>query len=218
MFTGIIKELGTVVRIASTGTLKWLEIEAPLLTKDMEIGDSISVSGACLTVVEKTSPRFAVEMMQETLEKTTLGLLRPGQKVNLESSLSLKDKMGGHWVLGHVDGVGEVKELRWVGQSLLFTVSLSEELTKYLVPKGSVCIDGVSLTVVTYDESSFAVSLIPHTLQQTTLGMRQVGNKVNIEMDILGKFVYHYIESRWAKAPPSQGITMEFLQREGYSE
>ena len=196
MFTGIVEELGKVVAIEEQPDAKRITISGPLVTSDVHRGDSISVSGACLTAVELGSGPFTADVMHETLRLTSLGALSVGSPVNLERAMNAATRFGGHMVLGHVDGLGTIvsrepsENWEWV------TIRIPEELMKYVVLKGSITIDGISLTVndVTSDTVSF--SLIPETLRVTTLGQKQAGDPVNVEVDIMAKHIEKLIESR----------------------
>ena len=206
MFTGIIQEIGTVQRI-SPGEAYKLRIRAKKVLKDIERGDSISVDGACLTVVDFDRGSFEVDAMPETIEKTTLKYLQLGNSVNLEASLRLGDKMGGHWVTGHVDGTGKILSTEKVGNSVIYSISISSNLAEQLAPKGSVAVDGISLTLIECGRESFKIGLIPHTLQTTTLGKKSVGSHVNLETDVIGKYVSRHLKG-------SSGEVTEKLLRE----
>ena len=192
MFTGIVEELGTITAIAPTATgadvAARLEIAGPLVTKDALPGDSIAVSGVCLTVVEARDGRFTTDVMRETLERTTLGAAAAGSPVNLERAVTLQTRLGGHLVQGHVDGTGHVAAREHTPRWDVVRVEMPRRLAKYLVSKGSIAVDGVSLTVVDSDDEGFTVSLIPTTLQRTTLGVKDVGDPVNLEVDVMAKY------------------------------
>lgn len=189
MFTGIIEELGTVTELTPLEDAARLVISGPEVTADASEGDSISVNGVCLTVVEVGDGTFASDVMGETLRRSSLGSLRTGHQVNLERAATLASRLGGHLVQGHVDGVGVVQERRpeehW--ETVRFT--LPAELARYVVEKGSIAVDGVSLTVAAVDDTSFTVGLIPTTLRATTLGLAAPGTSVNLEVDIVAKYV-----------------------------
>lgn len=185
MFTGIVEELGTVVA-AGGGRLA---VSGPVVTADARPGDSIAVNGVCLTVVAIEPPRFTADVMPETLRRTSLGALHPGDRVNLERAARVGDRLGGHIVQGHVDGVGSVVERQPGAEWDLVRFSLPAGLHRYVVEKGSITVDGVSLTVVAVDAGSFTVGLIPTTLALTTLGQKAVGDPVNLEVDVVAKYV-----------------------------
>ncbi|MDE0133179.1 MAG: riboflavin synthase [bacterium] len=189
MFTGIVAEVGRVMGCEETDRGSRLTIEAPGVTEDLEVGDSVAVNGICLTAVAVEPPGFRVEAVAETLSRTNLGEAVEGSSVNLERPVRLGGRLDGHVVQGHVDGVGVVLGIQPEGDSRRVALSVPEELERYLVYKGSVAVDGVALTVTAVTGGSFEVALIPHTLASTTLGSWKVGNKANIEVDILAKYV-----------------------------
>ncbi len=189
MFTGIVEEVGRVDRIEARAGLTRLTIGAQRVGSDLAIGDSIAVNGTCLTVVEHSPGSFLVEATPETLRRTTLGGLQEGSGVHLERPLAATARVGGHFVQGHVDAVGALAALRPEGDSVIATFSAPPEVMRYVVPKGSIAVDGVSLTVVDVDEDRFTVALIPHTLEVTLLTRRGLDAPVNLEADILAKYV-----------------------------
>ena len=185
MFTGLVEELGIIAKITQTEI--W--IEASVVIKDLGIKDSISVNGACLTVVDLKENAFRVDVVPETLSRTDLGDLAIGDKVNLERSARLGGRLGGHIVQGHVDGTAEIISIVEDGTSWSIEFQISNSLSKYIVEKGFICVDGASLTVVNCDEKSFSIALIPYTKDNTVLGLKRVGSTVNIETDIIGKYL-----------------------------
>ncbi len=189
MFTGIVEELGTVRALGRRGQVWRLEVEGDRVLEGSDPGASVAVNGVCLTVVAREERWLGFDLAEETLAVSTLGALRPGEAVNLERPLRLGTPLGGHLVLGHVDGVGVVTALRPEGEGRVLGLRVPGELQALLIPKGSVAVDGVSLTVARLDPEGFTVALIPHTLRATTLGRRRVGDRVNLEMDVLGKYV-----------------------------
>ena len=193
MFTGIIEELGVVEALEDQGDAVRLTLRGPHVTVDAALGDSISVNGCCLTVAERDGETFTADVMRETLEKTSLGALQPGARVNLERAVTPATRLGGHVVQGHVDGTGSVVRRERSEHWELVEVSLPAGLSRYLVDKGSVTVDGVSLTVVSVADESFTVSLIPETLARTTLGTKQPGDPVNLEVDVIAKYVERLI-------------------------
>lgn len=196
MFTGIVEELGEVVAIEQLNDeAVRLTVRGTLATSDAKIGDSIAVNGVCLTAVELTADTFAADVMAETLRRTTTGALTVGSQVNLERPVTLATRLGGHVVQGHVDGVGRVINRQPSENWEVVTIEIPIELAKYLVEKGSVTVDGTSLTVASVTNSTFTVSLIPETLRKTTLGQRPVGSLVNLEVDVLAKYVERLIEA-----------------------
>lgn len=194
MFTGIIETVGRVSACAARGALTRITVEAPAVTDGVGIGDSVAVNGACLTVVVVTPTALSFEAVPESLAVTSLGDLAVGSPVNLERALPANGRFDGHIVQGHVDGAGVVRALDRRGDDVRLAVDCDETVRGNLVPKGSVAIDGVSLTVVAVDAAGFDVALIPHTLEETTLGDRRPGDRVNLEADVLGKYVKRYLE------------------------
>ena len=188
MFTGLIEEMGT-VRSLARGTVGRLVVASEKVAAGVAIGDSVAINGACLTVTSVSGSETSFDAVPETLSRTTLGDLRPGDKVNLESSLRAGDPIGGHFVQGHVDGVGSIESSRSLGESQVIRVIAPGDVLKYVVEKGSIAIDGISLTVASCDRSGFNIAVIPHTLDATTLHLKRAGDKVNLESDILGKYV-----------------------------
>lgn len=213
MFTGIVAELGIVKGIQRSSQAGVLTIAASQVLSDGNVGDSIAIDGVCLTITELMHDSFAADVSAETLRRTTLGSLRPGDSVNLESALRLADRLGGHLVLGHVDEVGTISGWQDEGASSLMRVSISQEAMRYVVYKGSVCVDGISLTISKLFDDGFEVALIPHTKQVTTLGYKRVGTHVNIEVDLLGRYI-----ERLLTYPSAEGasIDMDFLAKHGY--
>ena len=189
MFTGIIEELGVVESLEEQSDAVRLTVRGPHVTVDARLGDSIAVNGCCLTVAQRDGETFTADVMRETLTKTALGILEPGSPVNLERAVTATTRLGGHIVQGHVDGTGSVVRREPSEHWELVEISLPAALSRYLVDKGSITVDGVSLTVVTAGEDSFTVSLIPETLARTTLGARQPGEPVNLEVDVIAKYV-----------------------------
>ena len=189
MFTGIVEELGTVAEVTDQGDAIRLTVEASTVLDGTGLGDSISVNGCCLTVAELGEGRWTADLMQETLDKTSLAGIAPGDRVNLERAVTVDKRLGGHIVQGHVDGVGEVISRSPSEHWDVVEISLPDHLSRYLVDKGSITVDGVSLTVVEARETSFTVSLIPETLTRTTLGTRRAGDLVNLEADVIAKHV-----------------------------
>ncbi|AJT68411.1 Riboflavin synthase [Streptomyces lydicus] len=189
MFTGIVEELGEVVAIENLGDSSRFRLRGPLVTSDAKHGDSIAVNGVCLTVVETQDGEFTADVMAETLDRSSLGALTAGSRVNLERPMALGGRLGGHLVQGHVDGTGTIAE-RTPGEHWeLVRIVLPAALARYVVEKGSITVDGVSLTVVEAGDDYFTISLIPTTLDLTTLGIKQVGDPVNLEVDVLAKYV-----------------------------
>ncbi|MCS7015181.1 MAG: riboflavin synthase [Gemmatales bacterium] len=194
MFTGIIRHLGTVHDLRETGVGKRLTVSQAHLARALQSGDSLAVNGVCLTVVQVEEERLHFDLGPETLARTNLGRLQPGEVVNLEPPVRLGDALGGHWVQGHIDGLATVSSRQHQEQFDMLWLSVSPDLLAYMVPKGSIALDGVSLTLVEVLSDCFSVMLIPYTLAQTTLGVRRIGDAVNVEVDILSKYVRRAVE------------------------
>lgn len=189
MFTGIIEEIGHVKALHRGAKSFTLEVEASLVMEGTQVGDSIATNGVCLTVTTLTGKGFTADVMPETVRRTALGELKPGSAVNLERALSLQTRLGGHIVSGHIDGTGRISDRRQDDTALWLTIECDSSLLRYIIEKGSITIQGVSLTVARVDERSFAVSLIPHTQAATTLHQARVGDRVNLENDVIAKYV-----------------------------
>ncbi|WP_018307365.1 riboflavin synthase [Desulfitobacterium hafniense] len=213
MFTGIIEELGKVADLKVLPDSAQLTLEGTKVLEGTQIGDSIAVNGICLTVVKMQGNLFTVDVMAETLQKTNLKECSRGTQVNLERALQLSTRLGGHLVSGHVDGVGTIQKITPVGIARVFTIKAAPELLNYVLPKGSIAIDGISLTVVDLLPQAFTVSLIPHTRQETTLGFKGAGDMVNLETDLIGKYVARFMEKK--EAPPKD-LSMSFLAENGF--
>jgi riboflavin synthase len=209
MFTGIIEGLGKVVRLTAKGADAVLEVDAGFDLSEVSLGDSIAVNGACLTVTSKKAKTFTADVSAESLSKTTLKFLKAGQKVNLEKSLRIGGFLGGHFVLGHVDGVSRILSKTQKSGSMIFAIEADAFLSRYIVEKGSVAIDGISLTVNKLEKGRFYVNIIPHTAAQTTLTEKKEADWVNIETDILGKYVEKLLQS-------PRGIDKDFLTEQGF--
>ena len=210
MFTGIVEEMGTVKAIRKGPHSAVVEIQAQVVLEDLHIGDSIAVNGVCLTATAFSPAGFTADVMHETLNRSALALLRPGSRVNLERALAAGGRFGGHIVAGHVDGVGTVQRITRDDNAVWYTIAAGPEILRYVVEKGSIAIDGISLTVARVDGQSFAISAIPHTVSVTTLAHRRVGDPVNLETDVLGKYVEKLLQPLQAEAPPPSGITRDF--------
>lgn len=222
MFTGLVEELGTLEAMTGSGQSSRLVIRAERVLEGVKTGDSIAVNGICLTVTSFTSRQFTVDVMPETLNKTSLRQLRQGQSVNLERAMRLGDRFGGHIVSGHVDGTGTVISRQPHANAVLFRIAADASLLKYVIPRGSICIDGISLTVVDVDDAGFSVSIIPHTLAETSLRDRKVGDQVNLEADVIGKYVERLMGVRATEATggsvaTSSRLSLAFLQDNGFA-
>ena len=220
MFTGLIEEVGTVaaLRAPRGGQLQRMELKADLVLEDAAVGDSSDINGACHTVVELLAGEgFAVESVAETLARTTMGQLRAGDRVNLERSLRPTDRLGGHLVLGHVDGVGTVRRFEAVGGGRVLEVTPPAELSRYIAFKGSIAVDGISLTIADLLDESFTIAIIPHTLQHTNLSQVRPGSRVNLEVDVLARYVERLMTGGNSRHnPPAGGLSVESLRDLGY--
>ncbi len=223
MFTGIVEELGTIRNIQVKPQGATLEIQATDVLSDAKVGDSISVEGACLTIRFLTSETFTVDVSAETLRRTTLGERKIGEQVNLERSLRLSDRLGGHLVLGHVDEVATIRSWKDEGDASVMQVTMSRTTKPYIAYKGSITIDGVSLTVSNLLADAFEVTLIPHTKDVTTFGTKRNGAKVNLEVDIVARYLETLLKNtedkeEWVKQSASETLDLNFLAKHGYIE
>ncbi|AOY58322.1 MULTISPECIES: riboflavin synthase [Desulfococcus] len=219
MFTGIIEGLGTIRGIQPTGEGCRLSVEADFRLSGTRLGDSIAVNGACLTAVALDGPRFTVDVSPETLDKTTLGRARIGDRVNLERALRLSDRLDGHLVSGHIDGIGTLTDRKHRSNAVIIAFRVPPALARYMISKGSVAVDGVSLTINACTNDVFEVSIIPHTAKLTTVGMKSVGDAVNIETDIIGKYVERFVAAgrNSARTEYDDGsVDMALLARHGF--
>lgn len=219
MFTGIIEEIGTVKSIKS----KVITIEADKIFEDLKLGDSVAVNGTCLTVSSFSNKIFNADITYETLNRTNLGNLKSGFKVNLERALTLNGRLGGHIVSGHVDGIGIIKSISRNSKDIILTVEVPFDLMKYIIEKGSVAVDGISLTIAEVNKNNFSIALIPHTFKETSLYYKKEGDKVNIENDIIGKYVEKLLffnntnnNEEIKNKSANSNINMEFLIKNGF--
>lgn len=221
MFTGIVEEIGTVVSISKGVQSFKLTLQGDVIFKDMHIGDSIAVNGVCLTVTTKTSNTFTVDVMAETLRRSSLGSLTNGSKVNMERAMAANGRFGGHIVSGHIDGTGEIESFVKEDNAVWVTIKTPAKILKYIIEKGSITIDGISLTVAYVDSHGFKVSLIPHTAANTTLLNKKPGDIVNLENDIVGKYIdklLHFKDDseEECSGKKESGISMDFLAQNGF--
>lgn len=222
MFTGIIEGLGTLRDIRPVGKGIRLSIESGFELVNTKIGDSIAVNGACLTAVTIDGRNFEVDVAPETMSLTTFAKARPGDRVNLERALRLSDRLDGHLVSGHIDGMGIIKSKKKLSNAIIVTIGLSASLTKYMIHKGSVAIDGISLTINQCNSESIELSIIPHSAKLTTIGFKQPGDEVNIETDVVGKYIEKFITGNQAgsdntqKTGQASSISKEFLAKSGF--
>ncbi|MGH7429648.1 MAG: riboflavin synthase [Candidatus Methylomirabilaceae bacterium] len=216
MFTGIVEEMGVVKTLDKGVSGTRLSILASLVLGDLAVGASISVNGACLTVVSVGEREFAVEVSPETLVVTTLGQLAAGTPVNLERAMRVHERIGGHLVAGHVDGVGSIRNRTPEGNAIVLTIEAPKEVLRYCVHKGSITLDGISMTLNEVGDRTFSVAVIPHTAKATTLGLKKPGETVNLEADLIGKYVERLLQDRGhLPAKPAPGIDREYLQKRG---
>lgn len=213
MFTGIIEEIGTISKIHPQSSGVTVKIKAKTILEDTKIGDSIAVDGPCLTVRELEKDGFIADISEETCRKTTLRSWNVQTQVNLERSLRLEDRLGGHLVLGHIDEVATISGWKHEGTSVIMEVTVGENVRPYIAYKGSIAVDGVSLTIANVLEDRFEVALIPHTLQVTTFGEKQPGDAVNIEVDVMARYIETLLQNR---ETPTQTLNLDFLQKHGY--
>lgn len=216
MFSGIIEEIGAIQAIDKGLAGAKFSILASLILEDLKLGDSISVAGACLTASQVGDLGFSVDVSTETLNRTTLGSIAVGTPVNLERAMKLNARMGGHMVSGHVDGIGLLHARQQDGNSIQLTVEAPEEIIRYCVAKGSITVDGISLTINAVSDRSIAVAIIPHTAKVTTMGLKQIGDTVNLESDLIGKYVERLLQASGALSPkPTTVINRDYLQKRG---
>lgn len=216
MFTGIIEETGTVRTVRRGAVTSFIEVEAEKIFSDLHIGDSVAVNGVCLTVKEMGGGTFRADVMNETLKRSSLGSLSSGSRVNLERAMAADGRFGGHIVSGHIDGTGTITDIKRDGIAIWYTVAATPEIMRYIVEKGSIAIDGISLTVAGRTDSSFSVSVIPHTAEQTILSQKKNWDIVNLENDIIGKYVERLIGTKDASDGAESKITAQFLARHGF--
>jgi riboflavin synthase len=214
MFTGLIEHVGTVADLAPAGKGALLRVQSGPIVEGVRIGDSIAVDGACLTVVAVKGPELSFDVSAETLRVSTVGKFRPGREVNLERALKVGDRLGGHFVLGHVDAVGTVVSLRRAPGETLLKIAAPPEIVRLLIPKGSVALDGISLTVAALDDAGFSVAVIPHTWDRISLRSKKEGEPVNLELDVIGKYVARLMGK--PAGPSGPGLTEGFLAEHGF--
>lgn len=216
MFTGIIEETGAVASVAKGAKSARLTVEASKIFEDLKLGDSVAVNGICLTVAELGGRKFSADVMNETLSRSDLGDLQVGNKVNLERAMPSDGRFGGHIVSGHIDGTGRITKTERDDNAIWITVSAPSGIMRYIVEKGSIAIDGISLTVARTEKSVFSVSVIPHTGKETSLLGKKIGDTVNLENDIVGKYIDRFLSINKLNSKPESSITLEFLERAGF--
>ncbi|WNF37951.1 riboflavin synthase [Bacillaceae bacterium IKA-2] len=216
MFTGIIEEVGSIEQIKQTGNAIVMTIASKKILEDVKLGDSIAVNGVCLTVTSFDKGSFTVDVMPETVKATSLRKLSRGSNVNLERAMAAGGRFGGHFVSGHVDGVGEIIKKQKQDNAIYYEIEVSEVLRNYIIMKGSIAVDGTSLTVFGVTDTSFTISIIPHTISETIIGAKGQGDIVNIECDMVGKYIEQFIERRFESKTQQSTLTTSFLEEHGY--
>ncbi|TDL34842.1 riboflavin synthase [Jeotgalibacillus sp. S-D1] len=214
MFTGIIEEVGTVKSVSRGKESMVLTIEGPKVVSDARLGDSISVNGVCLTVTDFTKSFFSVDVMPETVKASTLHQLKAGSHVNLERAMSAQGRFGGHFVSGHIDGTGTIRSRQQKENAIYIYIDMDPSLMPYFILKGSVAVDGTSLTIFDVQESAIMISLIPQTVDESVIGSKKTGDLVNIECDMIAKYIQRFVQP--AKAPSKSGVDEAFLQKHGF--
>ncbi|WP_443660020.1 riboflavin synthase [Clostridium algidicarnis] len=214
MFTGIIEEVGEIKTIKRSQKFAVLSIEGDTIFSDLKVGHSVAVNGVCLTVVSLSNNTFTADIMSETLDRSSLGSLKSGSKVNLERAMDASGRFGGHIVSGHIDGIGFITSIKEDANAIWYTISCSDKLLCYIVEKGSITIDGISLTVAKVTNSNFTVSIIPHTAKSTILSERSVTDKVNLENDVIAKYIEKFIINK--SKSNNSNITSDFLKKTGF--
>ena len=215
MFTGLIEELGTMKKIIHKGNTLVLVIAAEKIMTDLHVGDSIAVNGVCLTVTKFTKNYFEADVMPETFKHTSLVSLKEGLKVNLERAMAANGRFGGHFVTGHIDGTGSIQKRTHVENAILIEIEIPEEFSQFVLERGSIAIDGTSLTIFKTTSNSVTVSLIPHTAKEAVLGLKREGEIVNLEFDVMAKYFYSFMQKREASSK-SSGLTTQFLKENGF--
>ena len=217
MFTGIVEEIGTIKKVEKGAKSSKLTIEGSKIFDDLKLGDSVAVNGVCLTVTAYTKNTFTADVMNETFSRSNLGDLRNGSPVDLERAMAADGRFGGHIVSGHIDGTGRITKTERDDIAVWYTVAADRKIMKYIIEKGSVTIDGISLTVAKVTETDFSVSIIPHTAKETVLGFKKPGDTVNLENDVVGKYIEHFLKfDDDAVQEKSSGITRDFLLKAGF--
>lgn len=216
MFTGIVEEVGSLKAIRNSGESAVLQISASKVLEDVKLGDSIAVNGVCLTVTNFGSDFFEADVMHETVDRSGFSKMRPGSPVNLERAMAANSRFGGHIVAGHVDGQGKIVAIEKDENAIWFTIECDKSILKYIVEKGSIAIDGISLTVAKVSDRNFAISAIPHSLANTNLSQKRLGDFVNLENDVIGKYVEKLLFHKEEEEKRESGVTQEFLIRCGF--
>lgn len=216
MFTGIVEEMGSIAGIQRGAKSAVLTIQAEKVFEDIHVGDSIALNGVCLTVTSFSGNTYTADVMNETLKRSSLGSLTIGSKVNLERAMAANGRFGGHIVSGHIDGTGTIKKVEKDDNAIWYTIAASENLMKYIVEKGSIAIDGISLTVARRSDVDFSISMIPHTAKETVLSQKKPGDIVNLENDVVGKYIEQFMQYEKKEEEKPSGLTKEFLLQAGF--
>ena len=216
MFTGIVEEMGKIVRVEKVAKSSRLTVSGDKIFSDLKLGDSVATNGVCLTVTSFSKGIFTADVMNETLKRSNLGELRQGSMVNLERAMIANGRFGGHIVSGHIDGTGVITKIEQDDIAVWYTIRADRKIMKYIIEKGSVAIDGISLTIAKVTDNDFSVSLIPHTAKETVLGYKKTGDTVNLENDVVGKYIEHFLSFKEEPETKSSGITKEFLLKAGF--
>ena len=216
MFTGIVEEMGKIVRVEKGAKSSRLTVSGDKIFSDLKLGDSVATNGVCLTVTSFSKGIFTADVMNETLKRSNLGELRQGSMVNLERAMIANGRFGGHIVSGHIDGTGVITKIEQDDIAVWYTIRADRKIMKYIIEKGSVAIDGISLTIAKVTDNDFSVSLIPHTAKETVLGYKKTGDTVNLENDVVGKYIEHFLSFKEEPEIKSSGITKEFLLKAGF--
>ncbi len=216
MFTGIVEEMGKIVRVEKGAKSSRLTVSGDKIFSDLKLGDSVATNGVCLTVTSFSKGIFTADVMNETLKRSNLGELRQGSMVNLERAMIANGRFGGHIVSGHIDGTGVITKIEQDDIAVWYTIRADRKIMKYIIEKGSVAIDGISLTIAKVTDNDFSVSLIPHTAKETVLGYKKTGDTVNLENDVVGKYIEYFLSFKEEPETKSSGITKEFLLKAGF--
>ena len=216
MFTGIVEEMGKIVRVEKGAKSSRLTVSGDKIFSDLKLGDSVATNGVCLTVTSFSKGIFTADVMNETLKRSNLGELRQGSMVNLERAMIANGRFGGHIVSGHIDGTGVITKIEQDDIAVWYTIRADRKIMNYIIEKGSVAIDGISLTIAKVTDNDFSVSLIPHTAKETVLGYKKTGDTVNLENDVVGKYIEHFLSFKEEPETKSSGITKEFLLKAGF--
>ncbi len=218
MFTGIIEEIGSVASSNLTGGSGELRVEATLILEESKLGDSIAINGVCLTITRIAGQEITFDVSTETLRRSNLGSLKRGDQVNLERALAADGRFGGHMVSGHIDGTGTLNDRRQEGNATIFTFNMPATIARYLIEKGSIAIDGISLTITALSKDNFSVAVIPHSLQQTTLGKKEVGEKVNLENDLVAKYIEKLLQPKNSSSDKQAStLNLDLLRKHGFA-